>query len=58
MRTSRGTLQRACADLQAEVEARILEGFWRRIRRYIEDRELRERLLLARAAKLARTEDR
>jgi hypothetical protein len=50
MRTSRATLQRACADLQAEVEARIMEGFFARIRRYFDDRILRKKLILMKAA--------
>lgn len=53
MRVSRGTLMRATADLQAELEERINEGFLARIRRYVSDRELRDRLALARAAKVA-----
>jgi hypothetical protein len=53
VRTSRATLQRATADLQTEVEARIFEGLIARIARYFSDRTLRKRIILARAAKEA-----
>lgn len=51
MRHSRSTLQRATADLQSEVEARIMEGFVARVRRYFSDRALRKKLILAKLAK-------
>lgn len=53
MRHSRATLQKATADLQAEVEARIMEGFFARIRRYFLDRDLRKQLVVAKATKAA-----
>lgn len=53
MRASRGTLLKATADLQDEVEARIMEGFFARIARFFSDRQLRKKLILA---KLARRE--
>ncbi len=52
MRLSRGTLQKATADLQDEIERRIYEGFWARMKRYFfTDPELRRRIALARGAK-------
>jgi hypothetical protein len=51
MRVSKATLQHSLADLQAEVEKRIHEGFWARVKRYHLDRELRQRLALARGAR-------
>jgi hypothetical protein len=51
MRVSKGTLQRSLADLQAEVEKRIHEGFLARIRRYFLDRELQKRIVLARGVR-------
>ena len=50
MRLSRGALMRATFDLQAELEQRIMEGFWARVRRYFADYELRRRLISSRAA--------
>lgn len=54
MRQSRATLQRATADLQADLEARIREGFLARLKRWLlTDPELRRRLDAAYQAKSA-----
>lgn len=50
MRHSRATLQKATVSLEEEVEARIMEGFVAHVLRYFSDRELRKRLVLAKAA--------
>ena len=50
MRASRATLMRATADLQAELEKRIFEGFLARIARYFSDFALRRDLVAARRA--------
>jgi hypothetical protein len=52
MRLSRATLQRTTATLQADLEERITEGFWARVKRYFSDKELAKRLVLARAARV------
>jgi hypothetical protein len=52
-RVSRGTLMKATADLQTELEARIYESLWARVRRYFSDRVLRQKLVVARAAQKA-----
>jgi len=61
-RQSRATLQTATVALQDELEARINEGLFARVRRYFSDQELRKRLVLARGARqvvetLKRNED-
>lgn len=55
MRLSRETLMKMNAELSTEVEARIREGIFARVKRYVQDAELRKRLDLAlRAQKAAK----
>ncbi len=54
-RLSREALKKATADLQDEIERRMNEGFWARMRRYfLTDPELRKRLALATAARITK----
>jgi hypothetical protein len=54
MRVSRATFTRELESLQADVERRMFEGFWARVRRYfLDDPELRRRYKVAMAAKHA-----
>jgi hypothetical protein len=50
MRASRETLRVATASMQSELEARIFEGAWARVRRYFSDRVLARKLLVVKIA--------